>query len=274
MSDTPRTRFPFSLLWFWLRRIAPAWCGIALIIFLIQIAHAGIIHDNETVKALLQFINRFPFLKAALGGDRIGTGNITGLLLISYDHPFVLFLCLLFAVGTPTGLLAGEVQRGTMELILSRCATKLQVYICAGILTLAGMFALVMTMFLGTVVGVTLYTFKEPIPLDLFFRIAITGGLLASMFGAFALLFAASFGRLYAAVGFSVGFLVANYFVSLISKWWPAAASLRRASLFHLIDNAQFWKGWPVSNIAWMTAILLAAAIVGGIIWHRRDLPL
>ena len=274
MSDTRRPWFPFPLLCFWFRRILPGWCGIALIIFLIQIAHAGIIHDNETVKALLLFVDRFPFLKAALGGDRIGAGNVTGLLLISYDHPFVLFLCLLFAVGTPTGLLAGEVQRGTMELILSRCATKLQVYICAGILTVAGMFALVMTMFLGTVVGVTLYVFRDPIPLDLFFRIAITGGLLASTFGAVALLFAASFGRLYAAVGFSVAFLVANYFVSLISKWWPAASFLRRASLFHLVDSAQFGNGWPLENMAWLAAILLAATVVGGLIWNRRDLPL
>ncbi len=272
MNDMLWLRSLFSLLWFWCRRILPGWCAIALIIFLIQIAHAGIIHDNDTVKALLQFVERFPFVKAALGGDRLA--NVTGLLLISYDHPFVLFLCLLFAVGTPTGLLAGEVERGTMELILSRCATKLQVYVCAGILTMAGMFALVMTMFLGTVVGVTLYVFKDPVPLDLFFRIAINGGLLASTAGAFALLFAASFGRLYAAIGASAAFLAANYFVSLISKWWPVAASLRKASLFYLVDSSEFWKGWPLENMAWLTAILLAATIVGGIIWHRRDLPL
>jgi hypothetical protein len=275
VSDRPRTRFPFSLLYFWFRRILPVWCGIALIIFLIQIAQGGIVHDNEKVKALLQLIDVLPsIVKAALGGDMLRAGNVAGLLLIGYQHPFVLFLYMLFAVGVPTGLLAGEVQRGTMELILSRSATKTQVYVCVGILTMAGMFALVMVMFLGTFTAVTLYDFKEQIPLVLFFRIAVNGGLLASTVGAFALLSAASFGRLYAAVGVSVAFLAANYFVSLISKWWPAAAFLRRATLFYLVDSSQFWKGWPLGNMAWLTAILLVAAILGGIIWHRRDLPL
>jgi hypothetical protein len=275
VSDTSRIRFPFSLLYFWFMRILPAWSGIALTLFLIQIAQAGIVHDNEKVRALLQFIDVLPpIVKAALGGDMLRAGNVAGLLLIAYEHPFVLFLFMLFAVGVPTGLLAGEVQRGTMELILSRCATKTQVYICAGLLTVTGMFALVMVMFLGTVAAVTWYDFKGQVPLDLFFRIAINGGLLASTFGAFALLCAASFGRLYAAVGASVAFLVANYFISLVSKWWPAMASLRSATLFHLAGGPQLATGWPVHDMALLAAILLAAAVVGGIIWHRRDLPL
>jgi len=51
-----------------------------------------------------------------------------------------------------------------MELILSRPVTKTQVYLCATALTLAGMFALVMVMFLGTVAAVHIYVFSEPIP--------------------------------------------------------------------------------------------------------------
>jgi hypothetical protein len=264
----------FLLFCFWLRRILPAWCGIALFVFLIQIAIAGVVHDNDTVKMLLQFIDKFDFLKAALGGNLLREGNLAGLLLIGYQHPFVMFLYMLFAVGTPTGLLAGEVQRGTMELILSRCITKMEVYACAGVLTLAGMFALVMVMFLGTVVSLHMYTFQADLSLYLFFRVAVNAGLLASTFGAFALLCAASFGRLYAAIGYSVAFLVANYFVSLISKWWPAATCLRKGSLFYLVYSSNFLHGWPWSNMAWLTAILLAATIAGGIIWNRRDLPL
>jgi len=275
MSDMSRPRFPFALLTFWFMRILPAWIGIALIIFLVQIAVAGVVHDNVKVKEMLQFLEVLPsIVKAALGGDMLQAGNVPGLIAIGYDHPFVLFLCMLFAVGVPTGLLAGEVQKGTMELILSRCATRTQVYVCAGILTMAGMFALVLVMFLGTVVAVRVYDFKVPVPLDMFFRIAINGGLLASTFGAVALLCAASFERLYAAVGASVAFLVGNYFISFVSVWWPRMAFLKRATLFHLVNGSQLWRGWPLGDMAWLTAVLLTAAIAGGIVWHRRDLPL
>lgn len=275
MSRASRPPFPFALLRFWLMRILPAWCGIALLIFLIQIAVSGIVHDNEKVKTLLAFIDMLPsIVKSALGGEMLRLGNTAGLIAIGYNHPFVLFLFMLFAVGTPTGLLAGEVQRGTMELILSRPITKIQVYLCAGILTLAGMFALDMVMFLGTVAAVHIFPFKDHVPLDVFFRIAINGGLLASTFGAFSLLCAGTFGRFYAATGVSVAFLVVNYFVAVISIWWPRMAFLKRGTLFYLIDSSNLWQGWPLRNLAILAAILLVAAGVGAVIWHRRDLPL
>ncbi len=275
MSHTPRPPFPFVLLRFWFLRILPVWIGIAALIFLMQIAVSAIVRDNANVRAFLAFLDMLPsIVKTALGGDMLQAGNTAALLTIGYQHPFVMFLCMLFAVGVPTGLLTGEVQKGTMELILSRPVTKIQVYLCACILTLAGMFALVLTMFVGTAVAVHIYRFDQPIPLDLFFRIAINGGLLASTFGAFALLCAATFARLYSALGVAVAFLTLNYFVSLVSEWWPSVRFLHRATLFYFIYYSNLMYEWPVRNMAWLAGILLATAIVGALIWRRRDLPL
>jgi hypothetical protein len=275
MSHTARPSFPFALLRFWLLRILPVWLGIALLIFLMQIAVSAIVHDNANVRAFLTFLNLLPsIVKTALGGDMLQAGNTAALLTIGYQHPFVMFLCMLFAVGVPTGLLTGEVQKGTMELILSRPVTKIQVYLCACILTLVGMFGLVLTMFFGTFVAVHIYHFDQPIPLDLFFRIAINGGLLASTFGAFALLCAATFARLYSALGAAVAFLSLNYFVALVSEWWPSIRFLHRTTLFYFIYYSDIFSGWPVRNMEWLTLILLAVAVIGALIWHRRDLPL
>jgi ABC-2 type transport system permease protein len=275
MSHGSRPPFPFALLRFWFFRILPVWFGIALLIFLMQIAVSGIVHDNANVRTFLSFINMLPsIVKTALGGDMLQSGSTPALLTIGYQHPLVMFLCMLFAVGVPTGLLTGEVQKGTMELILSRPVTKVQVYLCACVLTLAGMFGLVLVMFLGTFVAVHIYHFDQPIPLDMFFRIAINGGLLASTFGAFALLCAATFGRLYAALGVSVAFLTLNYFVALVSEWWPSIRFLRRATLFYFIYYSDVLREWPFRNMAILAVILLAAAALGAIIWHRRDLPL
>jgi len=275
MSHLSRPPFPFVLLRFWFMRILPVWLGIALLIFLMQIAVSAIVHDNANVRTFLSFLNMLPsIVKTALGGDMLQAGNTAALLTIGYQHPLVMFLCMLFAVGVPTGLLTGEVQKGTMELILSRPVTKTQVYICACVLTLVGMFGLVLTMFAGTFIAVQIYRFDQPIPLDLFFRIAINGGLLASTFGAFALLCAATFARVYSALGIAVAFLTLNYFVSLISEWWPTIRFLRKATLFYFLYYSDIFTHWPVGNMIRLMAILLAVAILGGFIWHRRDLPL
>jgi ABC-2 type transport system permease protein len=199
---------------------------------------------------------------------------MTALLTIGYQHPLVMFLYMLYAVGVPIGLLTGEVQKGTMELILSRPITKIQVYICAAGLTVVGLFSLIMIMFLGTVAAVNIYPFSEPIDLDLLLRLAVTGGLLAATFGAFALLCAASFERLYSATGVAAGFLTLNYFIAIVAEWWPRVHFLRKATLFYLVYYSNLWFAWPIENMARLGAILVALVLLGGIIWRRRDLPL
>ncbi|MGE5296712.1 MAG: hypothetical protein ACM3VT_17980 [Solirubrobacterales bacterium] len=274
MIRSSRPPFPWTLLWFWFLRILPAWLGMAAIIFLMQIAIASIVHDNTNVRMFLTILRSLPsIVKTAVGGDMLESGSMSALLTVGYQHPLVMFLYLLYSVGVPAGLLTGEIQRGTMELILSRPITRTQVYICAAILTLAGLFGLISMMFLGTVVSVNIYKFNEPITLDLFLRLAVNGGLLAGAFGGFSLVCAASFGRLYSAAGVAAAFLTLNYFIAIVSEWWPRVHFLHKATLFYLVYYSNLWYAWPLRNMAWLGGILIALVILGGIIWRGRDLP-
>ena len=271
-----RPAFPLPLLWLWTARTLPFWGFIALIIFLFQIAIGGIVQDNESVKAFLQFIDILPsFIKTLLGGESLQSGNIVGLIAIGYQHPLVLTLYMLFAVGVPTGLLAGEVQRGTMELLLSRHVTKTHVYICAGLITVIGMYALVLVMYSGTVASTLLYRFSQPVPLHFFFKIAVVGGLLASAAGGVALLAAACFQR-GAAVTATVAYLVVNYFVSVVAQWWPRMRFLEPTTIFHYVHSPEIFEAnaWPLRNMSVLMALLVVSTVLGGVIWSRRDLPL
>lgn len=275
MQTKQRTTFPLPLLQFWTLRILPAWGFIALIIFLFQIAICGIVHDNESVKTFLQFIDMLPsFIKSILGGEALQVGNVSGLIAIGYQHPLVLTLYMLFAVGVPTALLAGGVQNGTMELVLSRGATKTHVYICAGLITVTGMFALDMVMFTGTVAATSIYDFGQPIPLFSFFKIAIIGGTLASAVGGVSLLSAACFSR-GTAVTLTVAYLAVNYFVSIIADWWPRMKWMSPATIFHYVHGPEIFHGsWPVGDFCVLVSLLVVSSLLGGIIWYRRDLPL
>jgi len=276
MKINHRHPFPWPLLRFWTFRILPIWFLIALMIFLIQIAYCGIVHDNESIKTFLQYIDLLPsFIKTILGGDALKVGNIAGFVAIGYQEPTVLILYMLYAVGVPTGLLAGEVQKGTMELILSRQVTKTQVYICAGLITITGMFALVLVMFSGTVVATNFYDFDQTVHLYPFFKIAIVGGVLASAVGSIALLAAACF-RHNTAVWLTVAYLVVNYFVSIIAEWWPRMKWLQPTTIFYYEPGPEIFNesAWPISNLCVLISILLVSTLLGGFIWSRRDLPL
>jgi len=276
MKANHRPPFPWPILRFWTLRVLLAWCLIALWIFLFQLAICGIVHDNERVKAFLQYIDILPsFIKAFMGGEVLQIGNIAGLISIGYQEPFVLLLYMLYAVGVPTALLAGDVQRGTMELILSRQATKTQIYICAGLITVVGMYALVVVMFLGTVAATNLYDFEQEVPLYSFFKLAINGGILASAVGGIALLAAACFRR-GMAVSLTVAFLVVNYFIMIITQWWPRMKWLDPVTIFNYVDGAKIFSEpkWPVGDMCVLLSLLAVSTVLGGIIWSRRDLPL
>lgn len=274
MKNSLNIKYGWSLLKFYAIRTLPIWCLIAMMIFLVQIAVCGMVHDNQKLNAMLGMLDLFPFFKTALGGDYLRAGNIPALITIGYKHPFVLFLYMFFAVSVPTGLLAGEVQKGSMELILSRRISKMQVYICAGLITVTGMFALVMIMFLGTVTSINIFDFGKPMPLDMFFRIAIDGGIFASTIGAIALLCAALFSSRNIASGIAVAFLVINYFISIFSQWWPRMAFLKNVTIFKFVAGPEIITGWPVRNMCALAVIFFIAVISGAIIWKRRDLPL
>jgi len=130
-------------------------------------------------------------------------------------------------------------------------------------------------MFTGTVVATRIYDFYQEVQLYFFFKIAIVGGMLASAAGGIALLSAACFRR-GTAVWVTVAYLVANYFVSIITDWWPRMEWLAPTSLFNYVDGPEIFKnpGWPIGDMCVLLAVLTVSTILGGIIWRRRDLPL
>jgi ABC-type transport system involved in multi-copper enzyme maturation permease subunit len=277
MSAHDQPGFPTRLLRFWFRRILPWWFLVASVIFLMQIAVCGIIHDDKSIKALLGFIEMLPkIVQSSLGGDALSTGSLPALIAIGYHHPFVQALYMVFAVAAPTGMLAGEVQGGTMELILSCRVTRTQVYVCAAIVTIVGMMGLVAVMFSGTVAATTIYNFGEPVPLYRFFQVAINGGLLAGAVGAISLLSAAVFHRRAAAVGAAVTYLVVNYFVEVTATSWQLMKPFGRWTIFHYVNGGKVFARhvWPVSEMTVLLAVLVCAAVAGGIVWRRKDLRL
>lgn len=276
MKQAP-VSFPFPLLRFWFWQYLWLWLVVGFFIFIIQLLECSIAQDNEKVKLVLDLIEKMPhFMKNIIGGEVLESGNITGFIAIGYQYPLVLTSYMIFAVCVPTGLLAGHVQSGTMELILSRSVTKNQVYMCACILTLGGMLALVGVMFLGTVVGIHICRFDQEISLWPFFRAAVVGGLLSGSVAGVSLLAAALFRSRGRAVGLAMFFFITNYFIDFITEWWPRAEFLRPASIFYYFNRHKILMdtAWPIGDMCVLGSILVVAAIAGGIIWNRRDLPL
>ncbi len=211
-----------------------------------------------------------------VGGDLLQIGNISNFIAVGYIHPLVLLLYMIFILSVPTDLLTGHVQNGFMELVLSRAVTKTQVYICTLILTFAGLITLVTVMFLGTVAGISIYKFSQPIPLYPFFRAAVNGAFAAGACAGISLLCAASFRTRSWAVGTAAAYFIASYIVNLFEEWGSIIKILEPFSVFYYINTLKLMSesAWPIKDMAVLAGVTIITAIAGGIIWKKRDLPL
>jgi ABC-2 type transport system permease protein len=59
-------------------------------------------------------------LRTIIGGDRVVLDGAMDLLSIGYVHPLVIILTCIWAIGRAAGAIAGEIDRGTMELLLAQ----------------------------------------------------------------------------------------------------------------------------------------------------------
>ncbi len=97
-------------------------------------------------------------IRTLIGGEGVDLQNAMDLLSISYVHPLMQTLICIWAIGRAAGAIAGEIDRGTMELLLSQPLPRRQLvfaHLLTDILTIP---VLCLSMWAGTALGAWLIT--------------------------------------------------------------------------------------------------------------------
>jgi len=208
---------------------------------------------------------------AEFGGGDIFT--LPGSIALGFIHPISLILSSVFAVGFTTSAIAGERQRGTLEVLLSRPLPRRVVY--ATLLVCALLFvAIVMAGFLvGTVVSASINGVASEIDPARIALVWLNGVLLFGAVAAIGLAASVSFDRLSPALGITVAIVIVSYFLEILGSLWPDAERLQPYSLFHYLQPRDVLSGTVAAFNFVLLAIVAAVAIVAALaIFPRRDL--
>lgn len=206
----------------------------------------------------------------------IGSGNlftVPGAVALGTQHPLFIAFCGIFAVGAASAAIAGERQRGTLEVVLSRPITR-RMFLCMQLVAiLAVMAVLVAALLAGMTIGARTLGYASQLNEHELPLVWLNGFLLWSAFTTFSLAASASFDRSAPATGLAIGFLLVNYFLEILGSIWTAARWTQRYSLFHHFQPAEILSG-HVNKFD--LVLLLIAALVPLIyaLWMfpRRDL--
>lgn len=204
------------------------------------------------------------------GGDIF---SLTGSVALGMAHPIAVGLNLVFAVGFCAAAVAGERQRGTLEILLSRPLSRRTTYTTLGVaaslfigVTVAGFLA-------GAVIGSAATGRLDDLGLEYVPLLWLNGLLLYAAFGAIALAMSVSFDRLSPALGISLAIVLISYFFEVLGSLWPDAKGLQPYSLFHYLDPKAILAGdADPADFAVLGVVLVVAVAAALIIFPRRDL--
>jgi ABC-2 type transport system permease protein len=215
----------------------------------------------------------FPFPREMMqfgGGDIF---SLAGSVALGFIHPFAVALNLVFAVGFAGAAIAGERQRGTLEVLLARPISRRVAYATALLATLVFVGVTSAGMSLGALIGTALTGRVEELGPQNLPILWLNAVLLYTAFATVALAASVSFDRLTPALGVALAFVLVSYFLEALGSLWPDAAYLQDYSLFHYLDARAALVGQPdARDFGILGGVIVAAVAYALLAFPRRDL--
>jgi ABC-2 type transport system permease protein len=207
----------------------------------------------------------------AFGGGSVFT--LDGSVALGFLHPIPIALVAILAIGHPVAALAGERQRGTLEVLLARPISRRRVYGTALAATLVFVVAALAANLAGVVAGAALFGVMDELDAARLLLVWGNAVLLFGTIGVLALAASASFDRIVPALGFILALAIVSYAVELLGALWPDMASWRPWSFFHYFQPAAILAGDASPGDAIVLLGISVVAVAYSLwVFPRRDL--
>jgi ABC-2 type transport system permease protein len=204
------------------------------------------------------------------GGDVF---SLAGAIALGYVHPISIILVSIFAIGFTTSAVAGERQRGTLEVLLARPLSRTGLYVTLVAAALLFIALVLIAASIGTVVGSAIVGVLPDLPIARLPLLWLNGMLLWGGFAMIGLAASVSFDRLSPALGITVAIVIVSYFLDILGSLWPDAKGLQPYSMFHYLASRDVLTGtvdlFGLGLLAAIGAIAIGVALVE---FPRRDL--
>ncbi|MEO7273624.1 MAG: ABC transporter permease subunit [Vicinamibacterales bacterium] len=208
---------------------------------------------------------------AKFGGGDIFT--LSGSIALGLIHPIAIILTSVFSVGFSTAAIAGERQRGTLEVALARPIARRSFYLTLLLAAFGFIAVTVAALLTGTMAGAAFAGVLGEFPVRHLPLVWLNAVLLFGSFTAIGLAASSSFDRLAPALGVTLGFVVLMYFLEILGSLWPAAETLQPYSLFHYLKTKAILIGAPAPLDDVVLAVVIAVSVAWAlIVFPRRDL--
>jgi len=248
-------------------------------------------------------------LRTIIGGERVVLDRAMDLLSVGYVHPVMQFVFCIWAVGRASGAIAGEIDRGTMELLLAQPLARSRLILAHFLVDCVTIPCLCLALFAGNLVGAwSIHPIQVPpppkhvkVPFPLpgnddpelrerleinavrFVRaLPVVGGLVFGLCGL--TMWLSAMGRFrWRVMGVAVTVVLLMFLVNVLGQMWGPASWLRPLSIFYYYQPQQVvpeggsWNvpvaGVPVPMLLVLYGVGVTGYLSALVTLVRRDIP-
>lgn len=203
----------------------------------------------------------------------------TGRIAMAYVDPVVLLAVVSWAVARGSDVVSGELDRGTLELLLAQPTRRSALVITQGVVTVAGAAILAFSLWLGTYVGLKTVDQGQPVLAAHFVPGAINVFALTFFLAGVSTLVSACDTYRWRTIGVMVGFYVVELIVKIVARLAPNLDWLMYGTFLGAFEP-QVMIVLPERAVAmsWrydctLIGLGLAAYVLATVTFSRRDLP-
>jgi len=273
---------------------------VAVLLGAFQLLWARVTHTitAEILPALLGQGMQLPFIEqvlfagpgkivqALIGGEQIDLLRAQDMISIGYVHPLIQTILCIWAIGRAAGAIAGEIDRGTMELLLAQPIRRSQVILAHFLVDWLTIPILCVSLWIGTWIGCWLVGFTGnpssgievnawrfgPCLINVALLVYAVGGLT---------MWLSSLGRFrMRTLGAAILLALVQFLVNVIGQLWDKMAWMRPFTVFYYYQPQPMILDvhWAEQAAVWLRlGVLAAVGSVGyGLAWWtfcKRDLP-
>ena len=254
--------------WLWLFSAL----GIFGFLLLFNFAIVAIPRENAETWLKVPWIQKF--VATLVGSDAVLLTKPEGMLSVGFSHPMVWAMLLAFTFTAASASIAGEIDRGTMDLLAALPMSRSALYASTSAAILFMGVVLCWTVWLGAIIGIRIAGLFDT-RTD---WMAIAAANLCTTFVGIAglsMALSAMVPRRGLAVAIAFGIVFYGFVLNFLKTMWPAIDAIGFTSFLHYYQPLIVMRdtAWAWGNMAVMTAAGVVLWTAGLIVFNRRDIP-
>ena len=221
---------------------------------------------GEQMASIIRQFPAFEELAHFGGGDLF---SLPGTISLGFIHPIAIALLAVFAIALPLSGVAGERQRGTLEIVLARPVSRRSYYLTLLVATILFIGLSMAATLVGTVIACGAVNVLDQLNLANLPLLWLNGVLLYFAIAAIAFAASVSFDRMGPAAGIVLSIVLVAYFLQIIGSLWPDADWLQAYSLFHYLQPDLVLR----DGLQAFDTVLLLLVGAGAVVYALSGLP-